>query len=62
MRHRLREHLAFQQLLQLLGHVVEGIGQRPHQCGAGARRTRVSWPSRIRRAAWASCETSRHSR
>ncbi len=41
-RHRLGQHpLAFQQLLQLLGHVVEGIGQRPHQCGAGARRTRV---------------------
>lgn len=40
--HCLRQNaLAFQQLLQLLGHMVEGIGQRPHQRGAGAWRTRV---------------------
>ncbi len=41
-RHCLRQHaLAFQQLLQLLGHVIEGIGQRPHQRSAGARRAGI---------------------
>ncbi|MNT10587.1 hypothetical protein D3C72_1454250 [compost metagenome] len=41
-RHRLGQHaLAFQQQLQLFGHVVERLGQRPHQRGTGARRTAV---------------------
>lgn len=41
-RHRLGQHaLAVQQQLQLFGHVVERLGQWPHQRGTGAWRPAV---------------------
>lgn len=60
--HRLRQRAGFQQLLQLFGHVIEGInnGRTSAVLARGARVS--SWPSRMRRAACASCETSRHKR